>query len=192
MILLVDNYDSFTYNLYQYFSESSDVHVVRNDVISIEGIEALNPEAILISPGSGLPNQAGNCIEIIQHFYKKVPIFGICLGHQAITEALGGTLRKAKEIKHGKTSLITHNRKGIFNQLPNPLEVMRYHSFVIDEIPEGLEVVAKSISDEEIMAIKHKNYPVYGVQFHPESIGTETGKKMIANFVEEIRKETIK
>lgn len=190
MILLIDNYDSFTYNLYQYFREADvEVNVVRNDVISENEIDKMNPEAIIISPGPGLPKQAGNCIGIIQHFYKQIPILGICLGHQAITEAFGGSLRQAKEIKHGKTSLITHNGKGIFNQLPNPLEVMRYHSYVSNELPGELELVSVSIEDDEIMAIKHKEYPVFGVQFHPESIGTTTGKSMILNFLKEIRKE---
>lgn len=192
MILLMDNYDSFTYNLYQYFCEADvEVNVVRNDVITVNEIEKMNPEAIVISPGPGLPKQAGNCIEIIQHFYKQIPILGICLGHQAITEAFGGSLRQAKEIKHGKTSLITHNGKGIFNQLPNPLEVMRYHSYVSNELPDELEVVSASMEDDEIMAIRHKEYPVFGVQFHPESIGTTTGKTMILNFLKEIRKESI-
>ncbi|WP_156290298.1 anthranilate synthase component II [Oceanobacillus salinisoli] len=193
MILLIDNYDSFTYNLYQYFSEEGvDVKVVRNDVITIHAIEQLNPDAILISPGPGLPQQAGICIEMIQHFYKKIPIFGICLGHQAIAEALGGSLRQAKEIKHGKTSLITHNGKGIFRYLPNPLEVMRYHSYVVENIPSDLEIIADSINDDEMMAFKHKEYPVYGVQFHPESIGTVSGKHMIHNFLEEIGEEIVK
>ncbi|KPH77576.1 anthranilate synthase component II [Oceanobacillus caeni] len=192
MILLMDNYDSFTYNLYQYFCEADvEVNVVRNDVITVNEIEKMNPEAIVISPGPGLPKQAGNCIEIIQHFYKQIPILGICLGHQAITEAFGGSLRQAKEIKHGKTSLVTHNGKGIFNQLPNPLEVMRYHSYVSNELPDELEVVSASMEDDEIMAIAHKEYPVFGVQFHPESIGTTTGKTMILNFLKEIRKERI-
>lgn len=192
MILLMDNYDSFTYNLYQYFCEADvEVNVVRNDVITVNEIEKMNPEAIVISPGPGLPKQAGNCIEIIQHFYKQIPILGICLGHQAITEAFGGSLRQAKEIKHGKTSLITHNGKGIFNQLPDPLEVMRYHSYVSNELPDELEVVSASMEDDEIMAIRHKEYPVFGVQFHPESIGTTTGKTMILNFLKEIRKERI-
>ncbi|MCR1834868.1 aminodeoxychorismate/anthranilate synthase component II [Oceanobacillus caeni] len=192
MILLMDNYDSFTYNLYQYFCEADvEVNVVRNDVITVNEIEKMNPEAIVISPGPGLPKQAGNCIEIIQHFYKQIPILGICLGHQAITEAFGGSLRQAKEIKHGKTSLVTHNGKGIFNQLPNPLEVMRYHSYVSNELPDELEVVSASMEDDEIMAIRHKEYPVFGVQFHPESIGTTTGKTMILNFLKEIRKESI-
>ncbi|RKQ33207.1 anthranilate synthase component II [Oceanobacillus halophilus] len=190
MILLIDNYDSFTYNLYQYFSEEGiDVKVVRNDVITIKAIELLNPDAIVISPGPGLPEHAGICIEVIQHFYKKIPIFGICLGHQAIAEALGGTLRHAKEIKHGKTSLITHNGQGVFQYLPNPLEVMRYHSIVVEDVPEQLEVTANSIKDDEIMAIKHKQYPVYGVQFHPESIGTVTGKQIIHNFSTQMKEE---
>lgn len=191
MILLVDNYDSFTYNLFQYFSEHMEVKVVRNDVITLEEIEALHPDAIIISPGPGLPKQAGKTIEIIQHFHKQIPILGICLGHQAIAEAFGGSLRQAKEIMHGKSSLIAHHEKEIFNQLPNPVEVMRYHSFVIDELPDEIEVVSKSIEDNEIMAIQHKEFPVYGLQFHPESIGTKIGKEMIQNFLKNIRKEFV-
>jgi len=192
MILLVDNYDSFTYNLYQYFSEFSEVIVVRNDAITTSQIEQLNPEVILISPGPGLPKQAGNSIEIIQQFYKQIPIFGICLGHQAISEALGGTLKRSTEVKHGKQSFITHNGEGIFQQLPPSFEVMRYHSYVIDKLPAELEVISNSLEDNDIMAIKHKEYPVYGVQFHPESIGTKAGKAIIQNFFNEIRKEKVR
>ncbi|WP_085993506.1 anthranilate synthase component II [Oceanobacillus senegalensis] len=190
MILLIDNYDSFTYNLYQYFSEEGiEVRVVRNDVITIDAIKALNPDAILISPGPGLPYQAGICIEMIQQLYKEKPIFGICLGHQAIVEALGGSLRPAKDIKHGKTSLISHDSQSVFQLLPNPIEVMRYHSHVVNTIPDELEVVAKSMDDNEIMAIKHKEYPIFGVQFHPESIGTIAGKQIIHNFLSEIKED---
>ncbi|MEN1968501.1 aminodeoxychorismate/anthranilate synthase component II [Lentibacillus sp. N15] len=189
MILLIDNYDSFTYNLYQYFSEeNAEVKVVRNDAIRISEIEALQPEAIIISPGPGLPLHAGRCIEIVQTFYQKLPILGVCLGHQIIGAALGATIKPANVIKHGKTSRITHNGLGLFSYLTQPLEVMRYHSFVIDPEchPPELEVTATSLDDNEIMAIKHRQYPVYGVQFHPESIGTNTGKKIIRNFLDEI------
>lgn len=187
----MDNYDSFTYNVYQYFSEvHNEINVVRNDQITLAEIEDLNPEAIIISPGPGLPDESGICVDMVRHFHKKIPILGICLGQQIIAEALGAKLTKAKQIKHGKTSLITHNTSGPFHNLPEPLEVMRYHSFVVDRksVPAQLEVVATSLEDNEVMAIQHRDYPVYGVQFHPESIGTDTGKHIIQNFVEEMRK----
>jgi anthranilate synthase/aminodeoxychorismate synthase-like glutamine amidotransferase len=193
--LLIDNYDSFTYNLYQYFSEQKvNVKVVRNDQISIKEIDALKPEAIIISPGPGTPEEAGICIETVQRFYQSVPILGVCLGHQTIAVALGGKLRQAKEIKHGKTSFISHNGQGVFTDLPEPVEVMRYHSLVIDEqvIPDSLEIVAKSIDDHEIMAVQHRHFPTYGIQFHPESIGTEVGKQMICNFLQKSREEIIR
>ncbi|RLL42048.1 aminodeoxychorismate/anthranilate synthase component II [Oceanobacillus piezotolerans] len=194
MILLVDNYDSFTYNLYQYFSEEgAEVQVVRNDRITLEEIDVLKPEAIVISPGPKLPQQAGICIELVQRFHQQIPIFGICLGHQVIAEALGGKLRQATNIMHGKTSIIEHKGETLFELLPTNLEVMRYHSYVIDPVylPDELEVTATAKDDREIMAIKHKKHPIYGVQFHPESIGTETGKNMIRNFIKEIRKEKV-
>lgn len=195
MYLLIDNYDSFTYNLYQYFSEQKvNVKVVRNDQISIKEIDALKPEAIIISPGPGTPEEAGICIETVQRFYQSVPILGVCLGHQTIAVALGGKLRQAKEIKHGKTSFISHNGQGVFTDLPEPVEVMRYHSLVIDEqvIPDSLKIVAKSIDDHEIMAVQHRQFPTYGIQFHPESIGTEVGKQMIRNFLQKSREEIIR
>ncbi|WP_106495084.1 anthranilate synthase component II [Lentibacillus sp. Marseille-P4043] len=193
MILLIDNYDSFTYNLYQYFSEENEqVNVVRNDEISLKEIETLNPDAIVISPGPGLPDQAGICIEMVNTFYKKIPILGVCLGHQVIAAALGAKIKQADTIKHGKTSRITHNGLGLFSYLPQPLEVMRYHSQIVDraDFPMELEITASSMDDNEIMAIKHRGYPVYGVQFHPESIGTDTGQKIIRNFLAEMREET--
>ncbi|MBY7142208.1 aminodeoxychorismate/anthranilate synthase component II [Virgibacillus sp. NKC19-3] len=193
MILLMDNYDSFTYNIYQYFSEEKkEVHVVRNDQITLSEIEGLQPEAIVISPGPGLPNQTGICLTMVNALYKQIPILGICLGEQIIAQSLGGSVTKAKEIKHGKTSLITHKASGLFHNLPQPLEVMRYHSFVVDRktLPEDLEVTATSLEDDEIMAIQHYKYPVYGVQFHPESIGTIAGKQLIRNFLYAIRKES--
>lgn len=188
MILLIDNYDSFTFNLYQYLSEEgAEVTVRRNDKVTIQEIELLNPEAIVISPGPKLPEDAGICIEVIQHFYKQIPIFGICLGLQSIAVALGAELRPAKTIMHGKTSVIHHSGKEIFATLPKSIEVMRYHSYVMDTIPGDIEVTATSLDDQEIMAIRHKDYPVFGVQFHPESIGTDTGKQMIRNFLNEVR-----
>lgn len=191
MILLIDNYDSFTYNLFQYVSElGKEVEVVRNDAITIEEIEHLKPEAIILSPGPGAPAEAGICIETVKYFTGKIPILGVCLGHQAIGAAFGGDIIHAELIKHGKRSLIRHEENGIFTELENPLEVMRYHSLVVDKhkLPAELEVVAVSIEDEEIMAIRHREQPVIGVQFHPESIGTVVGKTMLQNFFSLIKK----
>ncbi|WP_404457390.1 anthranilate synthase component II [Oceanobacillus kapialis] len=192
MILLLDNYDSFTYNIFQYVSEAGkEVFVRRNDDITIQEVERLEPEAIIISPGPGLPVESGICLELVTHFHRDIPILGICLGQQVIAEALGGTLRQAKQLKHGKTSLITHKSSGLFRYLSQPLEVMRYHSYVVekDTLPPSLEVMAESLEDGEIMAIQHNTLPLYGVQFHPESIGTIEGRKIIRNFLEEIREE---
>lgn len=191
MILLIDNYDSFTYNIFHYFSsENVDIKVIRNDKLTSEDITELDPEAIIISPGPGTPETAGNCIQIVKDFYQKIPILGICLGHQIIASALGGKIKQATVIKHGKTSLITHNGLGLFSYLAQPLEVMRYHSLVVDlkTLPDELEVVAISMDDNEIMGIKHFRYPVYGIQFHPESIGTIAGKDIVRNFLKEVRK----
>lgn len=192
MILLLDNYDSFTYNLYQYLCElGEEVEVFRNDRITIEEIEALAPEAIVLSPGPGMPEDAGISVEVVRKLYRKIPILGVCLGHQAIGAAFGARITKAKEIKHGKTSFIQHNGKGVFAGQPEPVEVMRYHSLVIDKktVPEELEVIAESLDDGEIMAVRHKSAPCCGVQFHPESIGTKTGKQMLKNFLHELRKD---
>ncbi|SFB05616.1 anthranilate synthase component 2 [Lentibacillus halodurans] len=192
MMLLIDNYDSFTFNIYQYVaSEGAEVKIFRNDQLTIEGISEINPEAIILSPGPGTPDQAGICPDIVRAYYGKIPILGICLGHQVIAAAFGGSVIQANTIKHGKTSLITHNGHGPFSYLTQPLEVMRYHSLVIDRstLPDELKITATSLEDNEIMAIKHRQYPVYGIQFHPESIGTSTGRKMIRNFLQEIGKE---
>lgn len=186
MILLIDNYDSFTYNLYQYLAElGTDILVKRNDAITIEEIEALKPEAIVISPGPGRPEEAGICISVIRHFYESIPILGVCLGHQAIAAAFGAKIIQAKRICHGKTSPITHNGEGIFEYQAQPLEVMRYHSLVVDRdtMPLEFEVMATDMNDGEIMAIRHISLPVYGVQFHPESIGTKSGKKLLHEFI---------
>lgn len=194
MILLVDNFDSFTYNLYQYFSENDQhVEVIRNNKLTIKDVETFNPEAIIISPGPGVPQEAGICLEIVQYFYNKIPILGVCLGHQIIGEAMGATITKAKQIKHGKTSMIKHNESEVFQALPQPVEVMRYHSLVVDKpsVPKELIITAVADDDDEIMAFKHRSYPVYGIQFHPESIGTKTGKQIIHNFLKEIRKEKV-
>lgn len=190
MILLIDNYDSFTFNLYQYLGElGEEVVVFRNNQLDMEHIKKLNPAAIILSPGPGRPEDAGICIEVIQTFYQEIPILGICLGHQAIGSAFGGIIKRADQIKHGKTSFITHNSTGAFRYLSSPLEVMRYHSLVIEKnsLPLELDCVATAMDDQEVMAIKHRYYPVYGVQFHPESIGTPNGKQILKNFLFDIK-----
>ena len=185
MILLIDNYDSFTYNLYQYMGIfTKDIVVKRNDKILIVDIEKMKPEKIVISPGPKAPKDAGICLEVIKKFGGKIPILGICLGHQCIGEAYGATVSYAKKIFHGKQSKITHNQKDIFEGIDTPVNVARYHSLAIIEetMPDCLEVTART-EDGEIMGVKHKEYKVYGLQFHPESIYTEHGKKMIDNFI---------
>ena len=192
MILLIDNYDSFTYNLYQYIGElGEDIVVKRNDHISIADIENLKPEAIVISPGPGRPENAGICVEVIRNFYERIPILGICLGHQAIGYSFGAKIEKAQKIMHGKTSKLSHNETELFKSLPQQLEVMRYHSLIIqkDTLPTFFQVLAKSNDDDEIMAIKHSKYPLYGMQFHPESVGTVLGKQLLKNFLNQIREE---
>jgi len=192
MILLIDNFDSFTFNLYQYLGElGEEVEVYRNNQLSIEEIEALNPKAIILSPGPGTPKDAGICINVIQSFYRKIPILGICLGHQAIAAAFGSEIKRAATIRHGKTSLINHDGSGLFQYLTSPLEVMRYHSLTVDKssLPTELVSVAFSMDDQEVMAIKHRHHPTYGLQFHPESIGTPVGKQLLKNFLLEIEGE---
>ncbi|WP_175614466.1 anthranilate synthase component II [Piscibacillus halophilus] len=192
MILLIDNYDSFTYNLFQYLKElGADVVVKRNDQVTIRDIYDMNPEALIISPGPGKPEEAGLSVPIIKEFYHTIPILGICLGHQAIGVAFGAEVKRAKEVKHGKTSRIRHNGSGLFQYLPQPVEVMRYHSLVIDSItlPPTIKKLAVAMDDGELMAIKHQKYPVYGLQFHPESIGTSNGKRILKQFLLTIRKE---
>ena len=187
MILLIDNYDSFTYNLYQYLSElGAEVEVVRNDQASIEDIVVMAPEKIVISPGPGTPADAGISVSVVRHFAGKTPILGVCLGHQAIGEAFGGVVAGAGEILHGKTSMIQHGGEGVLRGLPDPFEAIRYHSLAIQK--EGfpadeLEVTAESDSGV-IMGVRHKRYAVEGVQFHPESILTGVGKDLLRNFVE--------
>jgi anthranilate synthase component II len=193
MILIIDNYDSFTFNLYQYLGElGEEITVHRNDKINIEEIRNLAPECIVLSPGPGRPENAGRCIEIIKEFYDKIPILGVCLGHQAIGYAFGAVITQAKHIMHGKTSNLTHSGNYLFQYLPMPLEVMRYHSLVIDKssLPNELSALAFSMDDQELMAIKHAKFPVYGLQFHPESVGTTEGKQMLLNFLTEIRRDT--
>ena len=190
MILMIDNYDSFTYNIVQYLGElGANVKVVRNDMISIDDIKKMNPEKIVISPGPCTPNEAGISIETINKFSGEIPILGICLGHQSIGQAFGGKIIQAKEIMHGKTSKIIHQNDNIFSEINNPFIATRYHSLVIEKksIPDCLEIIAwtKDEGDEidEIMAVKHKEKKVYGVQFHPESIASEFGHKLLDNFL---------
>lgn len=185
MILMIDNYDSFTYNLYQYVGEIyKDIKVVRNDEITIQDIKEMDLEGIIISPGPGTPNNAGISVDAVRSFAGEVPILGICLGHQAIAEAFGGKIVGADEIMHGKTSIVKHNGKGLFEGVKNPLKVMRYHSLIADkeELSESLKITAKT-EDGVIMGIKHVDYKVYGLQFHPESYFTEGGRKIIENFL---------
>ena len=185
MILLIDNYDSFTYNLYQYMGIfTEDITVVRNDKITIDEIREMNPEKIVLSPGPKSPNEAGICVELIREFYDKIPILGICLGHQSIGVAMGGTVSYAKAIFHGKQSAINHDGTGIFEGVESPLKVARYHSLAVqkDDLPDCLEILAET-EDGEIMAMRHKEYPVIGLQFHPESIYTEHGKRLVENFL---------
>ncbi|WP_102263183.1 anthranilate synthase component II [Mesobacillus jeotgali] len=194
MILLIDNYDSFTYNLYQYLSElGAEVKTIRNDKISVQEISRMEPEAIVLSPGPGRPEQAGICVDTVKQLASSIPILGICLGHQAIAHAFGSSIIKAKKIMHGKQSKLQHTGTSLMNDLEEHPEVMRYHSLVIDRMTlnEGFEVLAEAADDGEIMAIKHKHYPLYGLQFHPESIGTKSGKQILSNFLTENRKETL-
>lgn len=185
MILMIDNYDSFTYNLYQYMGIfTEDILVVRNDKITIPEIYEMKPEKIVLSPGPKNPKEAGICLDLVKEFYDKIPILGICLGHQTIGEALGGTVSYAKELYHGKQSLIHHTGTGIFSGITSPIKVARYHSLAVqkEDLPDCLEILAET-EDGEIMAMQHRNYPVIGLQFHPESIYTEHGKRMIENFL---------
>ncbi|AWK80821.1 aminodeoxychorismate/anthranilate synthase component II [Photobacterium damselae] len=190
MLLIIDNYDSFTYNLYQYFCQlGAEVKVVRNDEIDIAGIEALNPTHLVISPGPCTPNEAGISLAAIQHFAGKLPILGVCLGHQAMAQAFGATIVRAKQAMHGKTSPITHTDQSVFHGLNNPLTVTRYHSLVVqaDTLPSEFMVTAWTTTSDgkrdEIMGICHKELALEGVQFHPESILTEQGHQLLANFL---------
>ncbi len=184
MLLLIDNYDSFTYNLAQYLGElGAEVRVERNDRITVDEIEQLQPQRIVISPGPCTPNEAGISLEVIRRLSGKMPILGVCLGHQSIGQAFGGKVVRAKKVMHGKTSKIFHDEKGLFRGLTNPFEATRYHSLVVEDLPASLEVTAKTW-DEEVMALQHRELPVYGVQFHPESILTLEGKQLLRNFLE--------
>lgn len=189
MILLIDNYDSFSYNLFQLIGEvNSDIAVYRNDKITVEEISNLNPEAIILSPGPGTPKDAGICIDVVKHFHDKIPILGVCLGHQSICEALGGTVSHAKRLMHGKSSRISLDYDFIFKGLPSEITVGRYHSLslVEDTLPDCLEIISKAKDDGEVMAVKHKDFNVYGLQFHPESILTPDGLTIIENFLEKV------
>jgi para-aminobenzoate synthetase component 2 len=186
MILMIDNYDSFTYNIVQYMGElGADMRVERNDQISIEEIEALNPKKIVISPGPCTPDKAGVSVAVIKHFAGKVPLLGVCLGHQSVGAAFGGEIIKAGKLMHGKTSEVRHDGKTLFKDLPNPFTATRYHSLVLNRkaLPDCFEISAES-DDNEIMGIRHKELPVEGVQFHPESILTPNGKDLLKNFIE--------
>ena len=188
MILLIDNYDSFTWNLYQYFCElGAEVLVRRNDALTLEEIAALAPEKIVISPGPCTPDEAGISLAVIRHYVGKTPLLGVCLGHQAIAQAFGATIVRAAQVMHGKTSLIEHNGEGVFQGLNNPLTVTRYHSLVIDPptLPSEFNVTARSASGE-IMGIRHREWDLEGVQFHPESILSEQGHQLLANFLKRL------
>ncbi len=185
MLLMIDNYDSFTFNLVQYFGElGQDVHTVRNDEVTLEDIAALAPERIVISPGPCSPAEAGISVPVLQYFAGRVPILGVCLGHQAIGAAFGGQVVRAQTIMHGKTSPITHDGRGVFADLPSPYTVVRYHSLAIDRasLPACLEVSAQT-ADGEIMGVRHRQFAIEGVQFHPESIETEHGHQLLQNFL---------
>ncbi|MGH1463177.1 MAG: aminodeoxychorismate/anthranilate synthase component II [Neptuniibacter sp.] len=190
MLLMIDNYDSFTYNVVQYLGElGADVQVYRNDEITIDEIEKLNPSQLVVSPGPCTPNEAGVSVAAIKHFAGQIPILGICLGHQSIAQAFGGDIVRAKQVMHGKLSAIHHEGKGVFSGLNNPVEVTRYHSLVIDQstLPDCLEVTSWTEDEDgnfdEIMGVRHKELDIEGVQFHPESILTEQGHELLANFL---------
>ena len=186
MLLLIDNYDSFTYNLYQFLCElGADVRVERNDALTLDEIEQMAPERIVISPGPCTPEEAGNSTDVIRRFGGRTPILGVCLGHQCIGVAYGGAVSGAGEIVHGKMSTITHDGEGVFASLPNPLQAIRYHSLAIEpgSVPDVLEVTAWSESNV-IMGVRHKEFAVEGIQFHPESIMTQSGRELLKNFIE--------
>lgn len=197
MLLLIDNYDSFTYNLAQYFGElGAHVHVVRNNVVSLDDIQTMAPDHIVLSPGPGIPNQAGITLDVIHRFAGHIPILGVCLGHQAIGQAFGGRVIRAPKVMHGKTSTIHHQGEGVFANLPNPLLVTRYHSLVIEpnSIPDTLHISAWIDHEQQqerlVMGLQHNNLNVTGVQFHPESILTENGHALLANFLHQRQPST--
>ena len=193
MILMIDNYDSFTYNLVQYFGElGAEVEVHRNDCITVDEVAAKKPSHIVLSPGPCTPNEAGICLDLIAQLQGKVPLLGVCLGHQAIGQAFGGTVRRAREVMHGKTSLVHHRNRGVFKDLPTPYTATRYHSLIVDRsgLPEDFEVTAWTEKGDgemdEIMGLRHRSLPIEGVQFHPESILTEHGHRLLRNFLEAV------
>ena len=191
MILLIDNYDSFSYNLFQLVGEvDCDILVYRNDKITLDEIEKLNPDAIVLSPGPGKPENAGICIDLVRQFHDRIPILGVCLGHQAICAAFGGKISYAGRLMHGKSSDISLDYDFIFKGLPSEITVGRYHSLSLVEstVPECLEIISKSKDDGEVMAVKHKDYNVYGLQFHPESILTNDGITLMRNFLEKVER----
>lgn len=186
MILLIDNYDSFTWNLYQYFCElGAEVQVRRNDALTLAHIDALNPQKIVISPGPCTPNDAGISLAVIRHYAGRIPMLGVCLGHQAMAQAFGASVVRAPKVMHGKTSPVTHNGQGVFRGLPSPLTVTRYHSLIVDPatLPECFEITAWS-ETQEIMGIRHREWDLEGVQFHPESILSEQGHALLENFLQ--------
>ncbi|TAG09738.1 MAG: aminodeoxychorismate/anthranilate synthase component II [Verrucomicrobia bacterium] len=186
MLLIIDNYDSFTYNLVQYFGElGAEMKIFRNDAITLQEIERLMPERICISPGPCTPNEAGISLDLIRHFGARLPILGVCLGHQSIGQVYGGDVVRADRLMHGKTSPIHHTGKSVFAEMPSPFEATRYHSLIVkrETLPDCLEITAWT-EEQEIMGLQHKEFPVHGVQFHPESILTQEGKKLLANFLQ--------
>lgn len=191
MILLIDNYDSFSYNLFQLIGEvESDISVYRNDKITIEEIEEMNPDAIILSPGPGKPENAGICMDLVREFHDRIPILGVCLGHQAICAAFGGTISYAGRLMHGKSSKISLDYDFIFKGLPSEITVGRYHSLSLvgDTLPDCLRIISRAKDDGEVMAVKHKQFNVYGLQFHPESILTPDGLIIITNFIEKVER----
>lgn len=184
MLLIIDNYDSFTYNLVQYFGElGAEIEVVRNDAAALADLEKLNPSHLVISPGPGRPDQAGLSIEAVKFFGPRIPVLGVCLGHQTMGQVYGGRVIRAKEVMHGKVSAIHHDGKGIFRGLPNPFKATRYHSLIVDQpLPDVLEASAQT-ADGVLMGLRHKEYRLEGVQFHPESMMTECGKILLENFL---------
>jgi anthranilate synthase/aminodeoxychorismate synthase-like glutamine amidotransferase len=198
-ILVIDNYDSFTYNLVQYLGQcGADVRVRRNDEISLSEIKALHPDGIMLSPGPCTPKESGICLSVLKQYLEEdgflnlagspAPLFGVCLGHQAIAQVGGGTVTQARNIMHGKASPVSHDGKGLFEGMPNPFSAIRYHSLIIsaDSVPAGFMVTARSDDDHEIMGIRHESLPIEGVQFHPESILTENGFRIVQNFVQQV------
>jgi len=187
MILVIDNYDSFTFNIVQYLQElGEELRIARNDELTVEQIRKMKAHSILLSPGPGNPDSAGVCLDVVRELHQEIPILGVCLGQQTIAQSFGAIVTKAAEPMHGKVSSITHDGKGVFQSLPSPLKVARYHSLIVDELPDCLTVTATTQSGE-VMGIRHKTYPVEAVQFHPEAILTEHGMDMFRNFFQEVK-----